>query len=87
MYSQYGITTKTNIKIKTILSLLTDAYKKEVEDRLWQQWLVDYSNMDKDHFTSFENYKKDVFTPKVALDKDKIIENAERIKKADQGRR
>lgn len=32
------------------------AKEKELEEKVWQRWLVDYRLMDKDSFTSFEEY-------------------------------
>lgn len=36
---------------------ISKAYEKEAEDKLWEQWLVDYRLMDKETFISFEEYK------------------------------
>lgn len=36
---------------------ISKAYEKESEDRLWEQWLVDYRLMDKETFIDFEEYK------------------------------
>lgn len=69
------------------IEIINTAYKKQAEEMLWQRWLVDYSNMDKDHFISFVDYKNEVFkTNKTENDINtkKIIKEAERIKKADQ---
>lgn len=79
--------------MKIILKLLTDAHRKDIENTIWQQWLVDYSNMDEDNFTSFEDYKKKILViPENAnkientfeIDKDKILADAEKIKVMDQ---
>lgn len=84
MYSQYGINPfTTKIKLKTINILLRDAYEKDMEDRLWQQWLVDYSRMGKEiEFISFTDYKSKTFKTKnnEKIDVKKIIEDAEKIK-------
>jgi len=73
------------------MELLTTAFRKDTEERLWSQWLVDYARMDKEHFKSFNDYKKETFRNKqgnnVKLDKEKILEEAEKIKNLDQGRR
>lgn len=71
------------------IEIINTAYKKQAEEMLWQRWLVDYSNMDKDHFISFVDYKNEVFKTNktengIKIDTNKIIKEAERIKKADQ---
>ncbi|UZW12556.1 hypothetical protein OSC52_11890 [Clostridium pasteurianum] len=79
------------------LEIINTAYKKKAEEMLWQRWLVDYSNMDKEHFISFTDYKNKVFKAvnrtenssksggkSIEETAKKAIEEAERIKKADQ---
>lgn len=72
------------------LELIKTAYQKQAEERLWQRWLVDYSNMDQEHFMSFEDYKNKVFKPQnttnTKLDAKAIIVKAEKIKALDQAR-
>lgn len=71
--------------MKTITQLLFDAYKKDIENRLWQQWLVQFANMDKETFISFDNYKKELMKPPLAkVDIEQVLEDAEEIKNADQ---
>ena len=82
------------MKLNLIVKLLSDAYKKDIENRLWQQFLVDYSRMDKETFISFEEYKKMAIKPKInnkidvkinnKIDVEKILEDAEIIKDLDQ---
>lgn len=64
------------------------AYLKDAEDKLYKQYLVDYSNMDKEHYMSFEDYKAKAFEPqsksKTALNKEQILSEAEKIKRLDQ---
>jgi hypothetical protein len=74
--------------MKTITQLLLDAHNKEIEDKLWQQWLADYAfHMDKDNFMSFEKYKKETFKPKAEkVDAEKILKDAEKIKASDTER-
>lgn len=67
------------------MRLLDDAYLKSMEDKLWQQWLVERPYMQE--FISFEDYKKKAMEqskPKQELDVKKIIKEAEKIKKLDQ---
>lgn len=78
-----------NMELFEFMQLLSKAIIKQTEERLWQQWLVDYGfRMDKEHFTSFKDYKKKAIKTKTEnysnLDKKKILEEAEKIKKLDQ---
>lgn len=51
----------TNIEIG--IELIPEAYKKQLDDKLWQRWLVDYARMDEKTFNSFEEYKKELIKP------------------------
>ena len=65
--------------------MLVDAYEKDIEDRLWQQWLVQFANMDKDNFISFDNYKKELMKPaSKKVDIEQVLKEAEEIKRLDQ---
>ena len=76
------------MKIKTITKLLYDAYQKDIEDKLWQQWLVLYSNMDSEHFTSFGDFKKECLQPDLKnVDVKEVLKDAEEIKRLDQENR
>lgn len=46
-----------NLYFEEGYELISKAYEKESEDRLWEQWLVDYRLMDKETFIDFEEYK------------------------------
>lgn len=46
-----------NLSFEEGCELISKAYEKEAEGRLWEQWLVDYRLMDKETFMSFEEYK------------------------------
>jgi len=66
---------------------LTDAHRKDLEDKLWSQYLVDRANMNPSNFETFEEYKgKMLVVPKktIKLNKAKILAGAERIKAMDQ---
>lgn len=72
------------------MQLLNVAITKDVEDKLYQQWLVDYgARMNSETFICFNDYKEKIIKPKVKIEVDikKIIEDAETIRKADQERR
>lgn len=49
--------------------LICKAHEKNIEDKLWEQWLVDYRLMDSETFISFEEYKKQIINPKNKIDK------------------
>lgn len=67
---------------------MADAYKKDIEDRLWQQWLIDYSRMVKETFISFDNYKKGLMKPAPKkFDIEEVLKEAEKIKRLDQSTR
>jgi hypothetical protein len=69
-----------------ITQLLIGANKKDMEDRLWQQWIVDYGRMDSEHFISFEDYKKEFIKPEPEkVDIEDVLRDAEKIKAMDQG--
>lgn len=88
MHRYNDITYIMNLDIEDGLDLINTAYQKDAEDRLWQQWLVDYSHMDKENFMSFENYKNKVFKNESEnnrkIDIKEIIDEAEAIKNLDQ---
>ena len=74
------------MRLKTITQLLGDAYKKDFEDRLWQQWLSVYPNMSKENFISFQDFKKGTLKPKLEkVDIKEVLRDAGNIKAMDQG--
>jgi 2-oxoglutarate dehydrogenase complex dehydrogenase (E1) component-like enzyme len=75
--------------IDEVMEMYLKAKKENVIEQLWAQWLIDYSRMDKESFTSFEDYKRKAFKVEnnVELDKEKILTEAEEIKEADQKNR
>ena len=74
------------MKLFEFMELLSVAIVKDLEDRLWQQWLVDYSRMTQETFISFNDYKEKALKPEVRneVDVEKILEDAESIKALDQ---
>jgi hypothetical protein len=69
------------------IELYSKAIYKSQEERLWQQWLIDYSRMDSEHFINYENYKKKNIKNKTennSINIENIIKEAEKIKKSDQ---
>lgn len=71
------------------MELLNVAIMKDLEERLWQQWKVDYARMDKETFVSFKEYKEKALKPKInnKVDVKKILEDAEKIKALDQNKK
>ena len=47
------------------MGLLIKSVRREQEDWAWDMWLTLYPKMTKDTFTSFEDYKKELFKPSV----------------------
>lgn len=83
-----------NMGLFDFMQLLTAAIIKGKEERLWSQWLVSFGRMSEDHFISYEDYsklasgeKKEKKSNNVKLNKEKILEEAEKIKNLDQERR
>lgn len=72
------------IEIDSGIEIIKTAYKKQAEEMLYQQWLIDYSHMDKEHFMSFEQYKTKAFETKTEVSKklniEEILKEAEKIK-------
>ena len=68
------------------MGMYIKAKKEDAHDKLWQQWLSDYSRMTTETFVSFEDYKKKASKPehKPGKTKEEILEAAEKIKALDQ---
>ena len=76
------------LDIDDFINMFLKAKKENAIEQLWQQWLVDFgSHMTKETFISFQEYKKKAFKINVKLDKKKILDDALKIKEADQKRR
>ena len=86
MYSNYGINSNSKMTLKRITKLIIDANKKDLESKLWQQWLVEFGRMDNTNFVSFEKYKSESFKVEdnAKYDKEEILKKAEIIKNAHQ---
>lgn len=68
-----------------VIEMYLKAKKENVVDKLWQQWLVRFANMDKETFISFDNYKKELMKPPLAkVDVDEVLKDVEEIKRLDQ---
>lgn len=67
------------------IELYKRASDKNIEERAWERWLVDYSKMTKENFKSFADYLKDLKQPPRAKDSrsdEEIINDAEEILKS-----
>jgi len=78
------------MKLNMITKLLIDAQMRNIEEKLWQQWLVKYQNMDKNNFLSFDKFKELTFKPVKNVDNNKLtseeaIEKANKIRQLDRG--
>ena len=69
-----------------VMEMYIKAKKEGAHDKLWQQWLIDYSRMTTETFISFTDYKKKTFKPehKNGKTKEEILKEAEKIKTLDQ---
>lgn len=47
------------------IEFIKKATEKELEDRLWERWLVDYRLMTKDTFIPFDKYLEEALNPGV----------------------
>ena len=47
-------------------------YNKEIEDRIWDRWLIDYKNMTEDNFINFEDYKSKLIIKNQSVEEDKV---------------
>ena len=71
-----------NLYYKDGFEFIVKAFEKENEDKLFKQWLVDYSRMNEDNFMSFEDYKKrptKTKPPEEKLSKEQIEEKVKEI--------
>jgi len=78
------------MKLSIITKLLVDAQMRNIEEKLWQQWLVKYPTMDKSNFMSFDKFKELTLKPAKNVDNNKLtseeaIEKANKIRNLDQG--
>lgn len=75
------------MRLKTVTKLLIDANNKDIDNKLWQRWLVDYARMDSKTFIGFKDYKKSLLkAPSVneqnlfkAKTKEEIFAQSEKI--------
>ena len=93
---KYDIYYILNLEFEEGLMLIDSAFRKELEEALWERWLVDYKNMTKDTFISFEDYKSKFMQPKILIKESKeellkmyndIQLKSKRLKEAKNGNR
>lgn len=65
--------------------------ESEIEKRIWQMYLVDYSNMDKsnympysEYYKKYENSKKTINKTKSNLSKEDLLKMSEKIRSIDK---
>lgn len=68
---------------QTLANLIIKAFEKEIEDRIWQKWLVELPHMSEKTFIPFEQYKEKHFKPETTTEKtdEEILQDAEYILK------
>ena len=76
-----------NLEFNEAYKLIEFIYEKEIEEKTWERWLVDYRLMGKDNFISFEEYKNKLISKKVEVNpgqhmtKEQIIKESEEIER------
>lgn len=74
-----------NLEIAEGIEFINKAYEKEIEDRVWEKWLIDYRNMTKENFISFEEYKNQIISRNIKvesnLSKEEILKEVEEIER------
>ena len=73
-----------SLDVKIVAELIVKAFEKELEEKLWQKWLAELPNMNKDTFVSFEKYKENHLKPQVSISlrtDEEILQDAENILK------
>ena len=72
-----------DLDVETFVGLLDKAIEKDIEDKLWQKWLVELPYMDEKSFLSFDEYKEKHFKREYTQKKtdEEILKDAENILK------
>ena len=74
-----------DLEITEGIEFINKAYEKEIEDKVWEKWLIDYRYMSKDNFISFEEYKKYFISKNInvesTLSKEEILKEVEEIER------
>ena len=72
------------LDLDTLVDLIGKAQEKDVEDTLWQKWLVEIQNMDKESFVPFDKYKEQHMEKKheETRSEQEVLEDAENILKS-----
>ena len=63
--------------------IIVKAYEKELDDKAWDRWLVDYNKMTKESFISFEEYRESLFTAR-PIQEEKYLTKEELLKEAEE---
>lgn len=81
----YNIEYILDLEITEGIEFINKAYEKELEDKVWEKWLIDYRYMSKDNFISFEDYKKHFIYKSTniesTLSKEQILKEVEEIER------
>lgn len=72
------------LDLDTLVDLIGKAQEKDVEEMLWQKWLVEIQNMDKESFVPFDKYKEQHMKvqQKEIRSEQEVLEDAENILKS-----
>ncbi|WP_419867585.1 hypothetical protein [Clostridium perfringens] len=81
----YNIEYILDLEITEGIEFINKAYEKELEDKVWEKWLIDYRYMSKDNFISFEEYKEHIISKNInvesTLSKEEILKEVEEIER------
>lgn len=72
-----------NMEFKEGYKFIKKVYDKELEEKAWQMWLVQYPNMTKNNFLTFNEFKEKIIPPKIdkSINKEDLIKQAEEIER------
>lgn len=72
-----------NLEFVEGCEFIKKAIETDIEDKVWDRWLVDYRKMDKDNFTNFEDYKNKMLgiNECVEITKEELLKESEYIEK------
>ncbi|WP_297637241.1 hypothetical protein [uncultured Clostridium sp.] len=71
-----------SLEVEEGLEIINKAFEKDMDEFLWQRWLVDYRGMDEKTFIGFTEYKDKLTGKNIVKDsKMSYLEEAEKIRK------
>lgn len=71
-----------NLETDVFIDLLKKAIEKDLEEKLWEKWLVELPHMDEKSFVPFDEYKNKHFRQESTRSDEDILKDAENILKS-----